>query len=219
MGDDACTVHFDDEVVAEPADFAGWYELDHTLVGAAVHFEADGVALFEAAFAGYEADEEGYALDFGGRLRRVIAGGHQASAFVPPGELLHIVAEGLPGLGGCYVGHILFFRGDFFWGGCDGGEEELLAAGWAGDSGGCSDGITTYGTAIWTGCGGEVEEVEEGASDGFGHHFDVHDVWRVCDHAVYGGHRYVHLLGQFAVGDVVEFEDTLSDVPSGRWVV
>ena len=135
MGDDACAVHFNDEVVAEPADFSGWYKLDHTLVCVAVHFEADGVSLLEAAFTSYESYEEGYALYFCGRLRWVISRGHQSGAFVAPCEFLHVVAEELPGLGRVFFRHILFFGGDFFGGRCDGGEEELLSACGTGDGG------------------------------------------------------------------------------------
>ena len=92
VGDDAGAVHVDDEIVIEPSYFAGVDELDHALVFASVHFEADAVPRLQFAFECDVSHEEWDALDVGGRCGRVVARRHQAGAFIAPGEFLHVVA-------------------------------------------------------------------------------------------------------------------------------
>ena len=62
--DNTCAIDLNNEVITKPANFAGFDELDHALVCTTVHLEADGITLFEYAFAGNESDKKRYTLYF-----------------------------------------------------------------------------------------------------------------------------------------------------------
>lgn len=76
VSDDAGAVHFYDEVIAYDAYFPRLHEFDGTLVAAAVHTDADGVSVFESAFAGNIFHIEWNAGEVGSGGRRVVARCH-----------------------------------------------------------------------------------------------------------------------------------------------